>query len=81
MTGSLNMNNHKITGLAEGTNPDDAVRVSQLAKSHITNFSMINMLEYVMDNASNVNVTYSSKLTVEEITIYDLQTLISVLTR
>ena len=71
MSGELAMSNHKITGLAEGTDPADAIRVSQLAESHVTHFSRINMLECVMENASNVSVIDSAKLTVEEITIYD----------
>ena len=66
MIGELAMSNHKITGLAEGTYPADVIRVSQLGESRITNFSTISMLQYVMENASNVSVTDSTKLTVED---------------
>ena len=53
MTGPLDMNNHKITGLDEGTDDFDGANIGQLRMSHISSFLTIDVFEYVMEKASN----------------------------
>ena len=44
MTGPLNMNDHKVTGFAEGSaGYSDGVNIGQLRETPISSFSMVNI--------------------------------------